>query len=123
MGTAGYISNGRKTVFSATSPIYNTSTKLEMGLLQTGVKFYLGDNEIQQGLYLSGEFGYHMTKGETTTYNNTYSVDPETHFSYAVGFGYCKRRFEFSYRQQFLTHYGNSINYSGFRLAWRIIVS
>lgn len=116
---------GEKTVTLSPPPyssvgIWSFSTKTTMIPIQIGAKFNLANIGEEQNLFLTGELGANILMARASLNGSDVPINTETDFCYAVGAGYRVRRFELSYRQQFVTSSGKSINYSCVRLTWLI---
>jgi hypothetical protein len=118
MGTLGNLWFGKKSYTQKTNPPTILTSKVNMLLMQAGVKYYLSStSKDQKGLYVFGELGIHIVT-VFITLNRNQGSGQEGNFSYAPGVGYRIRNLELSYRQQFLRSHGSSVNYSGFKLAY-----
>jgi hypothetical protein len=118
MGTLGNLWFGKKSYTQKTTPPTTLTSKVNMLLMQAGMKYYLSStSKDQKGLYVFGELGVHIVN-IFVTFNRNQGSAQEGNFSYAPGVGYRVRNLELSYRQQFLTSHGSSVNYSGFKLAY-----
>jgi hypothetical protein len=122
IGTFGVFHFGEKSITSPTQPPITLKTKMEMIPVQVGLKFYAIDNRAAKGgsLFFSGELGIQVLTGKGSFNGVDANIPDETDFSYAPGLGYQIRKWELSYRQQFVTSNGRTIDYSAFRLAFFI---
>jgi hypothetical protein len=119
MGTIGNMSFGKKSFTQKTNPPTTLISKVNMFQIQTGLKYYLtSTSKDQKGVYVFGELGIHIVTIYATV-NKSQGSAQDADFSYAPGIGYRVRNLELSYRQQYVKiSHGESVNYSGFRLAY-----
>lgn len=118
-GNVGYISFAEKTIQGTPSVPYQISNKVSMIPIQIGVKYYLfSQNGAQSGLFLSGDLGLTLSYTSAKVNNASVDIPNSSDFSYAPGIGYMLKIFELSYRQQFISGSGKSIDFSNFRIAY-----
>lgn len=119
IGTIGYISFAKKVYTFPSPPITSLSSKADVVPIQAGAKYYLfSTGNIRKGFYISGEMGMHVFSLRVVVNGLSQNSPSENHFSYAPGLGYRYGNLELSYRQQFISFSGPSINYTGFRIAY-----
>jgi hypothetical protein len=125
IGMLGFISFSGKSYQISTPSTMTLSIKVDMIPIQIGGKFYFWNDvkEIKNGLYISGELGLTVLHGEVKLNGVDENPPNESDFCYAIGIGYMIKRFDLSYRQQFITSSINSngnksVNYSNIRIAW-----
>jgi len=114
VGTALF---GEKTT-TLTSPPISISTDIHTIPLQVGAKFHLtNDYDAYRSLYVLGELGAVVLTGKVKVNGSDQSPPNETDFGYLYGIGYEIRRFDLSYRQQFIVASGSTITYFSFRVS------
>jgi hypothetical protein len=117
-GSMSVVIFGKKSLTIATQPSTIITTKSIMIPIQVGLKYYIFQPNHVDGLFVNGETGLHVLTGKTTINNRDATPDNETDFSYSISIGYKLRKFEISYKQQFISSGGKTIDYSDIRLSW-----
>lgn len=118
LATIGYSSFGERRYPTNTSPVLIQIIQVNMVPIQVGIKYYLSNTEAAHyGIFAFGELGA-VVLTRKVMLNGVSDSPSETDVSFSLGAGYRLNGFELSYRQQFVTAFGEGFNYSGFRIAF-----